>query len=107
MTESCLGLHQLRKTTMQKISKVAWSHDDIHDEIIKNKYTIQIIQNDIDVIKNNHLKHIEDDMKSVHKKVDKLDEKIDKKIDKMDSRLWWIIGILIAATLVPMIKDSL
>ena len=43
---------------------------------------------------------------SINKKVDKLDEKIDKKIDKMDGRLWWIIGILIGATLIPMIKDS-
>ena len=92
---------------MPKISKIGLSHDDIHEEIIKNKYTIQIIQNDIESIKNNHLKHIEDDMDSINKKVDKLDEKIDKKIDKMDGRLWWIIGILIAATLIPMIKDSL
>ena len=92
---------------MPKISKIGLSHDDIHEEIMKNKYTIQIIQNDIDIIKNNHLKHIEDDMDSINKKVDKLDEKIDKKIDKMDGRLWWIIGILIAATLIPMIKDSL
>tara|TARA_B110000914_G_scaffold154531_1_gene135634 strand:- start:625 stop:903 length:279 start_codon:yes stop_codon:yes gene_type:complete len=92
---------------MPKISKIGLSHDDIHEEIMKNKYTIQIIQNDIESIKNNHLKHIEDDMDSINKKVDKLDEKIDKKIDKMDGRLWWIIGILIAATLIPMIKDSL
>ena len=92
---------------MPKISKIGLSHDDIHEEIMKNKYTIQIIQNDLDIIKNNHLKHIEDDMDSINKKVDKLDEKIDKKIDKMDGRLWWIIGILIAATLIPMIKDSL
>ena len=92
---------------MPKISKIGLSHDDIHEEIIKNKYTIQIIQNDIESIKNNHLKHIEDDMDSINKKVDKLDEKIDKKIDKMDGRLWRIIGILIGATLIPMIKDSL
>lgn len=92
---------------MTNKTKSDMTHTDIHDEIIKNKYTIQVIQNDIDTIKNNHLKHIEDDMASVHNKVDKLDEKIDKKIDKMDSRLWWIIGILIAATLVPMIKDSM
>ena len=92
---------------MTKIFKSDMSHEDIHAEIVANKYNIQVIQNDIDVIKNNHLKHIEDDMASVHKKVDKLDEKIDKKIDKMDNRLWWIIGILIAATLVPMIKDSM
>jgi len=91
---------------MPKISKIGLSHDDIHEEIMKNKYTIQIIQNDLDIIKNNHLKHIEDDMDSINKKVDKLDEKIDKKIDKMDGRLWWIIGILIGATLIPMIKDS-
>ena len=60
---------------MPKISKIGLSHDDIHEEIIKNKYTIQIIQNDIESIKNNHLKHIEDDMDSINKKVDKLDEK--------------------------------
>jgi len=79
----------------------------LHDEMLKNKYSIQVIQNDIESIKNNHLKHIQDDMESVHKKVDKLDDKIDKKVDKLDGRLWWIIGILIAATIVPMIKDAM
>jgi len=83
------------------------THKDIHEEIIKNKYDIELIKESIITIKDNHLKHIEDDMKGINSKVDKLDTKLDKKIDKMDSRLWWIMGILIAATIVPMIKDMM
>ena len=83
------------------------THRDLHDDMMKNKYDIKIIKESIITIKDNHLKHIEEDMKGINSKVDKLDTKIDKKIDKMDSRLWWIMGILIAATIVPMIKDMM
>jgi hypothetical protein len=47
---------------------------------------------EIDEIKNNHLKHIQDDL-----------DKLDKRITAMDERLWWVMGILVAATLIPFI----
>jgi hypothetical protein len=56
------------------------------------KTEIALIKKDINTIKDNHLAHIEKDMNRIHTKV-----------DKIDSRLWMIAGIIIAATVGPLI----
>ena len=53
---------------------------------------IAVIKKDIETIKDNHLAHIEKDMNRIHNKV-----------DKIDTRLWMIAGIIIAATVGPLI----
>lgn len=53
---------------------------------------IALIKKDINVIKDNHLAHIEKDVDRIHKKV-----------DKIDNRLWWFAGIIIAATVGPLL----
>ena len=55
----------------------------------KNADDIKDIKTDIKVIKENHLAHIEKDIATV-----------DKKVDKMDLRLWYILAILVASTVV-------
>ena len=45
-------------------------------------------------IRDNHLEHMKQDM-----------DKLDKKVDKMDARLWWILAILVGATLIPVITN--
>lgn len=45
-------------------------------------------------IKDNHLEHMKQDI-----------DKLDRKVDKMDARLWWILAILVGATLVPLITQ--
>lgn len=56
------------------------------------KVEIALIKQDINTIKDNHLAHIEKDMNRIHNKV-----------DKIDTRLWMIAGIIIAATVGPLI----
>jgi hypothetical protein len=56
------------------------------------KTEIALIKQDINTIKDNHLAHIEKDMNRIHTKV-----------DKIDNRLWWLAGIIIAATVGPLI----
>ena len=46
---------------------------------------VRLIQKDISVIKTNHLKHIEDDVK------------------KIDTRLWAILLLLIASVFIPFV----
>lgn len=61
----------------------------------KNKNSdveIALIQQELEVIKDNHLKHLKEDV-----------EKIEKKVDKLDARLWWILGLLVAGTVGPML----
>jgi hypothetical protein len=53
---------------------------------------IALIKQELNVIKDNHLKHLKDDV-----------EKIDKKVDRLDQRIWWILGILVAGTVGPML----
>ena len=48
---------------------------------------VRLIQKDINVIKTNHLKHIEDDVK------------------KIDTRLWAILLLLIASLFIPFVKS--
>ena len=55
--------------------------------ITKIETDVKLIQKDITVIKNNHLKHIEDDVK------------------KMDMRLWAVLIILVASVFIPFVKN--
>ena len=71
---------------MEKTAKVI---EMKQDEV---KTEIALIKQDINTIKDNHLAHIEKDMNRIHNKV-----------DKIDNRLWWIAGIIIAATVGPLI----
>jgi ubiquinone/menaquinone biosynthesis C-methylase UbiE len=57
-------------------------------KVQQNSVDILLIKKDINDIKNNHLKHIEADIK-----------KIDRKVEKIDHRLWGI-GMLIVASAV-------
>ena len=61
----------------------------------KAQKQIDDIKADIASIKDNHLAHIEADMASM-----------DKRIEKMDNRLWWVLGLLVASTVVAMVGDK-
>jgi hypothetical protein len=52
--------------------------------------TLKELAREIEVIKNNHLAHMAEDI-----------DKLDRKVTAMDARLWWILGILVAATVIP------
>lgn len=65
-------------------------------QLEQNTQDITDIKSSIDTIKNNHLHHIEKDMASM-----------DKRIEKMDNRIWWVLGLLVAGLLIPMIKGAM
>jgi len=62
--------------------------NDTEVKVQQNTIDIKIIQQDLKSIRNNHLKHIEEDM-----------AKIDKKVDRIDTRLWTIM-IMVAGSAV-------
>ena len=64
----------------------------LQDTVDQNSADINDIKHNIDVIKNNHLHHIEKDM-----------EKQSRMIAKLDNRIWWVLGILVASTVISMI----
>ena len=53
---------------------------------------IALIKRDIEVIRDNHLHHLKEDV-----------ERVERKVDRIDTRLWMIAGIIIAATVGPLI----
>ena len=54
--------------------------------------TLKELAKEIDIIKNNHLAHMAQDI-----------DKLDRKVSGMDNRLWWILAILVGATIIPVI----
>ena len=52
------------------------------------KAKVENIEKDIEIIKNNHLSHIEASM-----------ERMEKSMEKMDTRMWAIVFLIIATSL--------
>lgn len=73
-----------------------------------SRHTVQELWQEVQTIKLNHLEHLKHDLEHVKADVDKLDkkiEKVDSRFEKMDNRLWWILGILITAVLLPAVIE--
>jgi len=60
----------------------------IQQQVNENTDDIREINHSIEVIKNNHLAHLEKDM-----------DKQSKLLEKLDMRLWYILGLLVMAML--------
>ena len=67
------------RTGRPKKSVMMIEANDTELSVQQNTVDIIIIKKDISEIKNNHLKHIEEDIK------------------KIDGRLWWIMGLILAS----------
>jgi len=62
----------------------------------QNSKDIAEIKSDIKTIKDNHLHHIEIDMK-----------RQSKAIEKVDNRIWWVLGILVVSVVAGMVQPWL
>lgn len=52
--------------------------------------TLKELAKELDVIKNNHLKHMQEDI-----------DNVEKKLEKMDNRVWAILILLVGAVVLP------
>ena len=66
------------------------------EQLQKNTDDIREIKGDINTIMTNHLAHLEKDM-----------DKQSKLMDKMDTRLWFVVVLLIGATVIANIEKLL
>ena len=64
----------------------------LQSQVDQNSKDIGDIKHSIDVMKNNHLAHLEADM-----------AKQSRLIEKLDTRLWAILLLLVASTVISMI----
>ena len=74
------------KNKPKKVVKVMHEANEMEIQVADNTVAIKLIQHDIKTIKNNHLAHIEADLR-----------KIDKKVEKIDLRLWGIMMLIVAS----------
>lgn len=52
--------------------------------------TLKELAEQIKVIKDNHLAHLKQDV-----------DRVENRLEKMDARLWWILGLMVAAIVIP------
>lgn len=52
--------------------------------------TLKELATQVKIIKDNHLAHIKEDI-----------DRVENRIEKMDARLWWVLGLLVVAIVVP------
>ncbi len=64
----------------------------LQDKVDQNSADISDIKHSLDVMKNNHLHHIEKDV-----------EEVKRTVSKLDNRIWWVLGILVVSTVISMI----
>ena len=57
---------------------------------------IALLKRDVETIRDNHLKHMKDDI-----------DRIERKVDKIDNRLYWVLGVLISTQVASMIANML
>jgi hypothetical protein len=83
-----LGYHSMDNTMIKNKTKkvVMIEANDTELKVQQNSVDILLIKKDINEIKTNHLKHIEEDL-----------AKIDKKVEKIDLRLWGIMMLIVAS----------
>ncbi len=46
------------------------------------------------LIKENHLKHLDEDIKEVKKDIKETRTEFNHRIDKLDNRIWWLVGLV-------------
>ena len=69
------------------------SKKTFEEQVTENSMMLKVLERDINTIKDNHLKHIELDMATMN-----------KRIEKIDARIWWVLGLLVASGLLGMIQ---
>ena len=65
-------------------------------QLEENSKDIQEIKSTLHTISTNHLHHMEKDLASM-----------DKRIEKIDARIWWVLGLLVAGTVLGIVGDKL
>ena len=46
------------------------------------------------LIKENHLRHLDQDIKEVKKDLKESRQEVNHRIDKLDNRIWWLVGLV-------------
>ena len=72
------------------------ANKDIEQQVEDNSMMLKVIERDLETIKSNHLTHIQTDMDSLRRTV-----------EKMDTRMWAVLILLVTSVMAGMFGDKL
>lgn len=61
----------------------------------EHKLQLELLHQEIDIIKNNHLVHLAEDISNLDSAVKETKTEIKERFDKLDERMWLIMGLVI------------
>ena len=73
---------------------------------LQQQMQLNDLHKEIDIIKNNHLHHIQLDLDNLSVEIKDTKDSFEKRFDKLDERLWLVIG-LVVTTLVGIVVSGL
>lgn len=66
------------------------------NKVMDNAERISRLEATVENIRDNHLQHMAEDI-----------DRIERKVDRMEAKLWWILSLLVASTVIGMLGDKL
>ena len=72
---------------------------------LEQQMQLQDLHNEINVIKNNHLHHMQMDLTNLSNELKDTKDTFDKRFDKLDERMWLIVGLVIT-TLITIVVGT-
>jgi hypothetical protein len=73
---------------------------------VEHQIQIHELHSEIEIIKNNHLHHLQMDLTNLSAEIKDTKDVFDKRFDKLDERLWVVIG-LVVTTLVGIVVSGI
>jgi len=73
---------------------------------VEHQIQIHELHSEIEVIKNNHLHHLQMDLTNLSNELKDTKDVFDKRFDRLDERLWLVIG-LVVTTLVGIVVSGI
>jgi hypothetical protein len=61
----------------------------------EHRYQLELLHQEIDTIKNNHLVHIAQDISNLDVALKETKTEIKERFDKLDERMWVIMGLVV------------
>ena len=73
---------------------------------VEHQIQLNDLHKEIDLIKNNHLHHIQLDLDNLSAEIKDTKDVFEKRFDKLDERLWLVVG-LVVTTLVGIVVSGI
>lgn len=73
---------------------------------MNNRITTKDLHIEIEQIKNNHLKHMADDIDDLKESVKENRTFFQTRLDRLDNRIWWVLGLSVT-TMITVVASTM